>query len=70
MKRYYDVHCEFNGDSTSYSIFVEIVAENVTNEDVINFCIENEMFAEKGDEKYVDNITEVTEEEFYKSTFI
>lgn len=70
MNRYFDVHCEFNGDSTSYSIFVEIVQEKITDKDVIDYCVKNEMFSEKGDEKYVDNITEVTEEEFYKSTFI
>lgn len=70
MNRYFDVHCEFNGDSTSYSIFVEIIQEKITDKDVIDYCVKNEMFSEKGDEKYVDKVTEVTAEEFYKSTFI
>ncbi len=69
MKHYFDVHCEFDGDSTSYSIFVEINSNktNLSSTDIINHCKKNNLFSEAGDEKYVDNITEITQEEYNKA---
>lgn len=69
MKKYFDIHCEFDGDSTSYSIFVEIDSHKtaLSSTEIISFCIDNNLFSEIGDEKFVDSITEITEEEYYRA---
>ena len=70
MKKYFDVHCEFDGDSTGYSIAVEIDTDKVEldKDDVIKYCLEKNLFTEIGDEDYVDNVTEIDFTEYQIKT--
>lgn len=66
--RYYDIHVNYDGikDGAGYSIFVKA---NVSNEDeALKYAINNHLFAEKGDEKYVDYIEEIDEEDYCDAT--
>lgn len=66
---YYDVHCFFNRGS-GYSIPVKIETTNpyihheLSDEQVIQYCITNNLFSEAGDENYVDDITQIDLEEY------
>lgn len=63
--KYYDVHVTYDEskDGAGYSIFVEA---NVNNEDeALRYAIDNHLFEENGDERYVDYIDEITIEDYY-----
>lgn len=58
----YDIHVNYDGtkDGAGYSIFVKA---NVNNEDeALQYAVNNHLFEEAGDEKYVDYIDELDEE--------
>ena len=62
--RYYDIHVNYDGtkDGAGYSIFVKA---NVGNEDeALQYAIDNHLFEENEDEKYVDYIEEMDEEDY------
>ena len=62
--RYYDVHCDFK-DGTGYSIPLMIeTVNNLTDDEVISFCKENNLFTDKGDVFFVDSVTEIDEEDY------
>ena len=61
--RYYDIHVNYDGtkDGAGYSIFVK----TSTNEDeALQYAIDNHLFEEDGDEKYVDYIEEIDKEDY------
>ena len=60
MERFFDIHVKYDGSESSpgYSVFVEAKDET----EALKKCIDNNMFAEDGDEDYIDNITEISEE--------
>lgn len=66
MKRlYFDVHVFFSKNK-GYSIPVKIDTEeeSLTDEQVVQFCIDNKKFGEEGDAKNVDYVDEITVEEY------
>lgn len=63
--KHYDIHITYDStrDGAGYSIFVK-----ANNEDeALQHAIDNQLFEEKGDEKYVDYIEEIDEEDYYKA---
>lgn len=70
MKKYFDIHCDFSDDYTSYSIFAEITTNKtkLSKAEVIDFCVTNNLFSETGDEAYVDKITQITKKEYNQLT--
>lgn len=68
IMRYYDIHVNYDGtkDGAGYSIFVKA---NVSSEDeVLQYAINNHLFEEDGDEKYVDYVEEIDEEDYHDAT--
>jgi hypothetical protein len=64
MTHYFDVHVFF-AVSEGYSIPVEISFEDEISEDVIiQHCVENKLFSEEGDESCVDTVTEIDVDEY------
>jgi len=62
--KYYDVHV-FITRGTGYSIPVEMDPyKNYSDDEVIEFAAENQLFTEEGDEKYVDTVTRIDKDEF------
>ena len=54
--KYYDIHINYDGtkEGAGYSIFVKA---NVSSEDEsLQYAIDNHLFEEDGDEKYVDYV--------------
>lgn len=65
IMRYYDIHINYDGtkDGAGYSIFVKA---NVSSEDeTLQYAINNHLFEEDGDEKYVDYVEEIDEEDYH-----
>lgn len=67
--KYYDIHVDYDGtkDGDGYSIYGYsiFVKANVSNEDeVLQYAIDNHLFEEDGDEKYVDYVEEIDEEDY------
>ena len=62
--RYFDIHVMFSHNN-GYSIFVK---GDFDEKSAINYAVENALFNECGDEECVDNITEITESEYYEAT--
>ena len=63
--KYFDIHVTYDNakDGAGYSIFVKA---NVGNEDeALQYAIDNHLFEENEDEKYVDYIEEMDEEDYY-----
>ena len=67
---YYDVHV-FISRSDGYSIPVAIqpiqpnhMVEGFSDDEVIDFASEMNMFTEEGDENHVDRVTSISKEEF------
>lgn len=64
MTRYYDVHCFFDR-TDGYSIPVKINSDlELTEEEIIQHCIDNDLFTENADANYVDRITEIDLEDY------
>ena len=63
--KFYDVHVFFNRKN-GYSIPVKIETEQseLSDDDVIQYCVNNDLFSENGDELYVDYVTEIDENEY------
>lgn len=62
--KYYDTHVNYDGtkDGDGYSIFVKADVEN--ENEALQYAIDNHLFIEDGDEKYVDYIEELDEEDY------
>lgn len=61
---YFSVHVFFSRHD-GYSIPVKIYAdEEPTEDEVIEYCVENDKFAESGDENYVDTVDEIDLKEY------
>lgn len=61
---YYDVHV-FITRHDGYSIPVKITSDKIlTDDDVIKYCVENDLFSEQGDENHVDYVTEIDKDEY------
>lgn len=57
--QYFDVHVFFDRKN-GYSFPVKIVSDRTLFEDeVIDYCIENNLFREEGDHDYVDYVEEI-----------
>ena len=68
IMKYYDIHVNYDGikDGAGYSIFVKA---NVSSEDeALQYAIDNHLFEEDGDEKYVDYVKEIDEEDYHDAT--
>ena len=68
IMKYYDIHINYDGtkEGAGYSIFVKA---NVSSEDeVLQYAIDNHLFEEDGDEKYVDYVEEINEEDYHDAT--
>jgi hypothetical protein len=64
--RFYDVHVFFSRQD-GYSIGVKIESVKPLSEDqIIEFAADSDMFTDYGDENYVDYVEEIAERE-YKS---
>ena len=64
-KRFYDVHV-FYSRSDGYSIGVEIESVNpLSDEQILEFATDNNLFTDDGDQNHVDCIDEI-DEEVYK----
>lgn len=63
--KFYDVHVFLNRKN-GYSIPVKIETEQseLSDDDVIQYCVNNDLFSENGDESYVDYVTEIDENEY------
>ncbi len=66
--RYYDIHVNYDGakDGAGYSIFVNANVENEA--EALQYAINNHLFEKDGDEKYVDYIEEIDEEDYCDAT--
>jgi hypothetical protein len=62
---YFDVHVFFSR-TEGYSIPVKItgVEDTPTEDEVIQFCVDNNKFGEEGDERYVDHVDEIDVKEY------
>ena len=61
--QYFDVHCQF--EKSGYSIPVKMVGYRIqTDQSVIKYCKNEELFEQKGDEDFVDYVTEIEENEY------
>lgn len=61
--QYFDVHCQF--EKSGYSIPVKMVGYRTqTDQSVIEHCKNEELFEQKGDEDFVDYVTEIEEDEY------
>ena len=68
IMKYYDIHVNYDGtkDGAGYSTFVKT---NVSSEDeALRYAIDNHLFEEDGDEKYVDYVEEIDEEDYHDAT--
>ena len=66
--KYYDIHVNYDGtkEGAGYSIFVKV---NTSSEDeVLQYAIDNHLFEEDGDEKYIDYVKEIDEEDYHDAT--
>ena len=64
MAKYYDVHV-FISRSDGYSIPVKIeIEKELTDDEVIEFASDNDLFTEDGDQHHVDYVSEMGEEEY------
>ena len=65
--KYYDVHVFINR-VTGYSIPVEMETrqtnKNYSDDEVIEHCVDNNLFTEDGDESMVDNVTRIDKDEY------
>jgi hypothetical protein len=62
--RFYDVHV-FYTRNDGYSIGVKIeTLEPLTDEQVIEFATDNNMFTDDGDGNHVDYVNEIDEDEY------
>ena len=62
---YFDVHCDFRDGVNDYSIPVAIDSdEALTDNEVIIYAKQHNLFKEAGDEAYVDKVTEIDLEDF------
>ena len=65
--KYFDVHLNF-GLGNCFSAFLEAqVVDKWINDDVIGIAIDQGKI-EPDDDAYVDNVTEITKEEYEKAT--
>lgn len=62
-KKYFDIHVDVEG--VGYSVFVE---GDFTKKTAVEYAILENMFTEKGDEEYINNVTEITKEEYERAT--
>ena len=68
IMRYYDIHVNYDRtkEGAGYSIFVKV---NTSSEnEVLQYAIDNHLFEEDGDEKYVDYVKEIDEEDYHDAT--
>ena len=66
--KYYDIHVNYDRtkEGAGYSIFVKV---NTSSEnEVLQYAIDNNLFEEDGDEKYVDYVKEIDEEDYHDAT--
>ena len=65
---YYDIHVNYDGtkDGAGYSTFVKAKVDN--EDEALQYAIDNHLFDEDGDEKYIDYIEEIDEEEYCDAT--
>lgn len=64
MKKFYDVHVFFSRED-GYSIPIKIETEvPMDDEDVINACIDMDLFNEDGDQYMVNYVMELDESEY------
>ena len=66
--KYYDIHVNYDRtkEGAGYSIFVKV---NASSEDeALQYAIDNHLFAEDGDEKYIDYVKEIDEEDYHDAT--
>ena len=62
--RFYDVHVFF-ARNDGYTVGVKIESANpLTEEQVIEFTADNDLFTDDGDAKYVDYVVEIDEIEY------
>ena len=68
IMKYYDIHLNHHRtkEGEGYSIFVKV---NTSSEnEVLQYAINNHLFEEDGDEKYVDYVEEIDEEDYHDAT--
>ena len=68
IMRYYEIHVNYDGtkDGAGYSIFVNV---NVSSEDeALQYAIDNHLFTEDGDEQCVDYVDEIDEADLHNAT--
>lgn len=58
---YYDIHVEI--PKQGYSIGLKSEVE-LTDEEIISELVKQKKFEERGDSQFIDNIEEISEEEF------
>ena len=64
MKRFYDVHVFFSRQD-GYTIGVEIdSAKPLTEDQILEFAADNQLFSEDGDQYHVDYVEEISESEY------
>ena len=66
--KYYDIHVNYDRtkEGAGYSIFIKV---NTSSEDeVLQYAIDNHLFEEDGDEKYVDYVKEIDKEDYHDAT--
>ena len=64
--KYFDVHVFINRNN-GYSVGVKMegpIGTEVSDEDVIEYAVKNDLFSESGDGEMVDDVDEMTAEEF------
>ena len=62
--RFYDVHVFFSRQD-GYSIGVKIeIANPLSDEQILEFAADNQLFTDDGDQNHVDYVIEIDEEEY------
>lgn len=60
--KYYEIHC-FIARNIGYSLFIEVEHE-MNEQELIDYCADNDLFEETGDSRYVDYTTEISAKDY------
>lgn len=66
--RFFDIHVTYNlsgKDGDGYSIFVKV---NGDDNEAIKYAVKNHLFTEDGDEKFIDYVDEIDENDYLDAT--
>lgn len=66
--KYYDIHVNYDWtkEGAGYSIFVKVNASS--ENEVLQYAIDNHLFEEDRNEKYIDYVKEIDEEDYHDAT--